>query len=70
MHDYMTDRTDGNRVCASWSRWSCELKHNENVASAIVREYLAIAFQEMGLRAAARRQAPTVFADGGLRGGA
>jgi spermidine synthase len=37
------------------SRWSSELKHKESVAGAVVREYLAIAFQEMGLRAVARR---------------
>src|SRR5688500_2187840 len=28
----------------SWFRWSCELKQNENVAGAIVREYLGGAY--------------------------
>jgi spermidine synthase len=50
-----------------WSSWSCELKHNENATGAIVREYLAIAFQEMGLRAAARRLRAPRRRDASLR---
>lgn len=37
------------------STWSAHLNSEQNVVGAIVREYLAILFQEVGLRAAARR---------------
>lgn len=50
------------------SKWDSELSQSESVAGTIVREYLAIVFQEMGLRRVARRlRAPVVRAAASLR---